>query len=335
MIELIGVPFDGCGSRLGSRLGPAAIRLAGLAEVIESLGLELHQGKDLLVANPSHASAGLKHFDAAFPVYELLKAEVRRVLEEGSTPFFIGGDHSLSIGSIAGALAASDEPFGVLWVDAHADLNAPWTSPSGNIHGMVLGALTHRSDQDFSPGDWWETAGGTRRLKAVDDWNALLESVVGPKPLPMSHIGWFGLRDVDGGEQKWLREQQPGFVATMFDIDRYSVAGLIEHIRAWLEREGLKKLWISFDVDALDPILAPGTGTAVRGGLTYREMHVMGELLYEMLFADDQPYQLLGLDLVEINPLFDTNNETARTAIEWIASLFGKTILGKGWKSPL
>lgn len=202
----------------------------------------------------------------------------------------------------------------VLWIDAHADMNTPETSPSGNLHGMPVSALMGRPSG----------VGGLRDTQ----WSQLLSEIVSPHKLQPKNAAWFGLRDVDPGEQKAIHEAKGSFISTMYEIDRYGVVECLLRFDAWMRSNGSNALWISFDVDALDPFLAPGTGTAVRGGLTYREMHLLGEMLWELLNAPGCPYRLIGLDLVETNPLSDNNNVTAKTAVEWIASLFGKTILG-------
>jgi arginase len=160
------------------------------------------------------------------------------------------------------------------------------------------------------------------------DWRKLLDAL-GPGRLQWNRLAWFGLREVDPAERMLIPQHPEALAITMHDIDRHGIIGELERFDTWMRAQGARHLWISFDVDSLDPILAPGTGTAVRGGLTYREAHLTAEVLCEFMGREDCPYDLVGLDLVETNPLFDTNNETAKMAVEWIASLFGKTILGK------
>lgn len=314
MIDLIGVPFDYCGFRLGSRLGPAAVRLAGLGTTLDRVGVSLNDLGDVAVQPEVTAPNGLKNYVPAAAMYRELSHRVADSIAGGRTPLVVGGDHSLSIGSVAGALRATSGDLAVLWIDAHTDINTPDTSPSGNLHGMPLAALIGMPS--------------VRTDRAGEEWRDLLDGVIGGPKLQPERVGWFAIRDVDDGEKDAFAQLNEGYVATMYDIDRNGVVEMLLRIDKWLRDSGVKNLWISFDVDSLDPILAPGTGTAVRGGLSYREMHVTGELFHEMLSAPDCPYRLVGLDLVETNPLFDTNNETARTAVEWIASLFGKTILG-------
>ncbi len=313
-MEIIGVPFDLCGFRLGSRLGPAAVRLAGLAEAMQALEYEVLDDGDVVIP-PAHPGVdGIKQHGPAAYVFTQVFERVQETLSEGHMPLVIGGDHSISIGSIGAALGAYDGDLAVLWVDAHADLNTPATSPSGNLHGMPLACLMH------------EPAG--IEGKTDEQWQLLQRRFV-PNPLRSDRTAFLGLRDVDAGESDRLQRLPRGYVSTMADIDRRGLVTEVDRLSAWIKGLGVKNLWISFDVDVLDPILAPGTGTAVRGGLTYREMHLLGEMLYEILESDDCPVQLVGLDMVEINPLFDTHNETGKTGVEFISSLFGKTILGR------
>lgn len=313
-MEIIGVPFDLCGFRLGSRLGPAAVRLAGLAEALTALEYEVLDDGDVVVAPPHQGTDGIKQYDPAIFAFAQVFERVQDTLSEGHMPLVIGGDHSIAIPSIGAALGAYDGDLAVLWVDAHADLNTPDTSPSGNLHGMPLAALMHEP---------CKVAG-----KTEEQWKHLLERFA-PNALKSSNTAFLGLRDVDNGESARLARMPKGYVSTMADIDRKGLVAEVERLATWIKSLDVKNLWISFDVDVLDPILAPGTGTAVRGGLTYREMHLLGEMLYEILEADDCPVQLVGIDLVEINPLFDTHNETGKTGVEFISSLFGKTILGR------
>jgi arginase len=315
VVELIGAPMDYCSARQGSRLGPGAARLAGLQAVLEGVGLEARDRGDILVRREGSEPGGIRNFEAAFECHSELKRRVLGALQEGQTPLVLGGDHSNAIGSVSGALQAFGGDLAVLWVDAHADVNTPETSPSGNLHGMPMAALL----------------GLPSGVSGLPDeqWRRIQSEVVPETRLRAERAAWFGLRDVDEGERRHYREIRGEFTATMYDVDRHGVVRMLERFDEWMRKGGASRLWISFDVDALDPILAPGTGTAVRGGLSYREMHLMGELLCEMLSAGDCPYRLAGLDVVEINPLFDANNVTARTAVEWIGSLFGKTILGR------
>lgn len=311
-MELIGVPFDLGGKAPGSRLGPAAVRLAGLGDVLNHAGIEFHDQGDAAACNdPKTIEGGLKNFECAKAVYCEVNRMVTSTLQKQMVPLVIGGDHSVAIGSLSAAVRHFREDIAVLWIDAHADLNTPNTSPSGNLHGMVLAAMLG------------EPSGvtGTKDLQ----WQALVNEFA-PVPLVSQRVAWLGLRDVDAGEIDRLGRLPHEYTSTMSDIDRYGLVSELGRFDRWMRDSEVRNLWISFDVDSLDPILAPGTGTAVRGGLSYREMHLLAEVLHEYLSHDD--YELVGLDLVEVNPLADHQNITAKMAVEWIASILGKTILG-------
>lgn len=311
-MEIVGVPYDLCGFRPGARLGPAAIRLAGIRETLIALGEAVVDNGDI-EAGPEIFRDGIKHFESASYVYTQIFDRVSTALRANRRPVVLGGDHSLSIGSVGAALAHFGSDLTVLWVDAHADLNSPGTSPSGNLHGMPLGCLLHEPSQ-------------TNGL--IDEQWRELQGRFAKNPLLPERVGWLGLRDLDTGERQRIAKYPREYCSTMSHIDRIGMLAEVDRLDEWIRSTGSKSLWISFDVDVLDPILAPGTGTAVRGGLTYREMHLLGELLYEHVNRPDCPYRLIGLDIVETNPLFDTNNATAKVAVEFIASLFGNTILG-------
>ncbi len=314
MIDIIGVPFDLCGKRLGSRLGPAALRLAGLNQVLEGLGCEIHDQGDLTAGHDDGQAEGLRNFQSLLGCLKELKSRARESFQRGATPLVLGGEHELSIGSIAAALEKYDGDLALLWIDAHADVNTPASSTTGNLHGMPVAAL-----QGLPSG-----MGGLEDVQ----WSQLLSGVVPPNRLDPKKCAWYGLRDVDRAEADLIRSVGSNLAITMHDIDRHGVVATLDWFETWLRGTGAKYLWISFDVDVLDPILAPGTGTAVRGGLTYREAHLCAEILHEFLNRSDCPYKLAGVDIVETNPLFDTNNETALMAVEWVGSLFGKTIMG-------
>ncbi len=313
MIDVIGVPFDLCGKRLGSRLGPAALRLAGLMGVLSDLGLENEDLGDVPVGAEDGAE-GLRNFKPYLKCLKALKSRTIESLTKGAIPLVMGGDHSIAAGSVSGALEMFDGDLALLWIDAHADANTPDSSTSGNMHGMPIAGL-----QGYPSG-----ADG----KADDQWNRLLSEIVPASRLRPERCAWYGLRDVDPAERDLIRRTPGDLAITMQDVDRRGVVETMRQFDSWLRNTGAKHLWISFDVDALDPILAPGTGTAVRGGLTYREAHLIAELLREFLDTPGCPYSLVGLDVVETNPLFDSNNETAKMAVEWVGSLFGKSILG-------
>ncbi|MCB8933608.1 MAG: arginase [Chthonomonadaceae bacterium] len=313
VIDLIGAPLDHCGKRRGTRLGPAALRLAGLTDVLRAQGIDVADLGDLPVGNEATVRGGLRNYEPALAFLKTLKERVAASLEKGRCPLVVGGDHALAMGSVAAAFEQYGDDLAVLWIDAHADLNTPGSSPSGNLHGMPLSLLSGM-------------ASGTDGLADVQ-WRGLKDALARGGSLRPNRLAWLGLREVDDGEKAILRSWHGAFSSTMQDIDRGGLVATMTRLDFWLRETGAKALWVSFDVDSLDPVLAPGTGTAVRGGLTYRESHLCAELLREQLDRSDAGYRLVGLDLVETNPLFDTNNQTATTAVEWIASLFGKTIL--------
>lgn len=321
MVELIGAPYDLSGGHIGSRLGPSALRLAGIQVVLEELGMEVVDSGDIPISQDSTIGTGIKYFASAFPASKELKSATLRSLAQNRIPIVLAGDHSLGIGSISAALDHFGAELAVIWIDAHADINTPDESPSGNLHGMPLAAL-----MGFPSGVMGEVD---------EDWRAILSGIVAERRLSAKQLGFVGLRSVDPGEQRRVASLPEIFITTMQDVDRYGIERVLHGMDDWLRSTGARALWISFDVDVLDPVLAPGTGTTVRGGLSYRESHLCGELLRRMLDEPGCPFKLVGLDLVETNPLIDTNNETAKVVVEWVASLFGKSILGQARSSPL
>lgn len=318
-VEVWGVPFDLCGRIPGSRLGPAALRLKNVVGTLSSQGFAARAMGDVIPLQFEAPTTYAAKTDAALDCYLVLKEAVIASLNRGAVPVILGGDHSLSMGSVSGALSATgSDDLAVLWIDAHMDLNTPSTSHSGNLHGMPLAALTRLP----------LAAATTERAGAV--WGRILDEVVPNPGLKPQNVGWIGLRDVDEGEVSHYDQMGMQSAWTMQDIDHLGIPALLQQVDSWLRRTGAKKLWISFDVDTLDPVLAPGTGTAVRGGLTYREGHLLAELLYELAFQDSSPYQLLGVDLVEVNPMEDIGSNTTIAAVEWLGSLFGKRVMGVG-----
>ncbi len=313
-VELWGAPFDLCGRIYGARLGPGALRLKQIRKTISDLGYRTASMGDVVDLDYELPGSYVEKMDLALRAYSALSDAVEGSVNRGAIPVVLGGDHSLSMGSISGAMkAAGSDDTAVLWIDAHMDLNTPSTSGSGNFHGMPVAALIRL-----------DTGAESRDAEAPRYWNRILEEIVPQPGLKADHMGWLGLRDVDAGEVAHYSQLGIDTAWTMHDVDHLGMAAILEEIDAWLRRIGAKKLWLSFDVDSLDPVLAPGTGTAVRGGLTYREGHLLAELLFEMLTAPTSPYELLGLDLVEVNPMEDMGSNTTIAAVEWVGSLFGK-----------
>ncbi len=292
--RVYGVPMDLGQKRRGVDMGPSAIRYAGLNSRLERLGLAVEDGGNIMVPVAEQIDItpedGLAHHaDAIGKVCRAVYERARETLAQGNIGIFLGGDHSIALGTVAAALDQSRR-LGVLWVDAHADFNTPDTTPSGNVHGMVVAALMGRCPPNLTFGE--------RRLQA-------------------DQIVMIGTRDLDAKERVALRASGIQ-VFTMRDIDERGMARIIREALDVLSTAEV--LHVSFDMDSLDPNVVAGVGTPVPGGLTYREAHLLMETL-----ADDG--RVGSLDIVEINPILDTANRTARTAVELVASLFGQRIL--------
>lgn len=291
-INILGIPLDLGAGRRGVDMGPSALRLARLAPVLASLG---HDIKDLgnveaPVAEALERKNGLHYAEAIAESCRQAYVKLKN-LPADVFPLALGGDHSVSMGTVAGVASAGRT--GVMWIDAHADLNTPKTSPSGNIHGMPLAHLLGHGDERLT-GIW---GGG---------------AVIQPEDLV-----FIGLRSLDPAEQELIHAHDIK-AFTMKDIDKRGMAKVAGEA---LERlSHLKRLHVSFDADALDPMIAPGVGTPIPGGLTYREAHLLMELL-----ADAEV--VTSLDLVEVNPILDTQNKTAQIMVEMCSSLLGKAIL--------
>lgn len=317
-VEIWGVPFDLCGRIYGARLGPGALRLKQVRRAIADQGFDVKPMGDVVELDFELPGSYEEKMAVAIDCYQKLAESVEASIQRGALPVVLGGDHSLSMGSVSGALRGEGiDDVAVLWIDAHMDLNTPGTSSTGNVHGMPLAALMRMKNE-----------GQAKDVGAAGVWDRILGEVVPNPGLRSDRVGWIGLRDVDGGEIKHYEQLGLETAWTMQDIDHLGVPAVLEQVDGWLRRSGARKVWVSFDVDSLDPVLAPGTGTAVRGGLTYREGHLLAELLYQMVFSEETPYELLGVDLVEVNPMEDIGSNTAIAAVEWLGSLFGKRTMG-------
>jgi len=299
-VDIIGVPLDLGAGRRGVDMGPSAFRIAGVAGRIRDLGYEVRDCGDIPVPIPEVIGVRDSHARYAAEigaVCEALFSRVRESIRTGHVPVSLGGDHSLAAGSIAGTAAAmrdSGLSFGLLWIDAHADMNTPESSPSGNVHGMPLASVLGK---------------GPKELVQVGGFS--------PKIDP-ARCAVIGLRNLDDREKDLVRHS--GVHAyTMKDIDRRGIAAVMEEA---LERAcaGEALLHVSFDMDGVDPSISPGVGTPVRGGLSYRESHLIMEMV-----ADSR--RLVALDLVEVNPILDSKNSTAVLGVEFILSALGKNIL--------
>ena len=293
VVQIIGIPIDLGQSYRGVDLGPGALRYAGLAARLQELGYTVHDSGNLPVPvrDSLEHERSLHYLPSITRVCEAACAAGRQAVEEGRIPIFLGGDHSISIGTIAGV--TWQEPAGVLYIDAHGDFNTEKTSQSGNIHGMSLAVLL---------GDGYPELVGISR----DETRLQPQDVV-----------IVGVRDLDEGERQRLRDSGLT-VYTMRDIDERGMGSIASDSLEALKH--LKRLHVSMDVDALDPQEAPGAGTLVPGGLTYREAQLLMEIV-----ADSRC--LSSLDIVEINPILDVHNKTAKMAVELAASAFGKSIL--------
>lgn len=292
-VALIGAGLDLGAGRRGVDMGPSAIRYAGLQERIARLGRACVDWGDVPTGVAEATEVGDEHaryLEAIMASLEGVADRVRQARAAGFLPLVLGGDHSLAIGTL-GAMAAEAGPGGVLWIDAHADLNRPETSPSGNVHGMPLAAAFGRAGPGFDR-EAWPTP-SVRRAAIV------------------------GVRSLDDGERALIDELDVR-VFTMSELDRGGVERAVLEALAFLD--GSAFLHASVDLDAVDPTFAPGVGTPVRGGLSYREAHLALELVAESGRLD-------SLELVEVNPILDRENQTAALAVELAASALGARIL--------
>lgn len=295
-LGIFGVAMDLGQDRRGVDMGPSAIRYARLKDSLEDLDYEVTDLGNAEVPIPELVPRreDLRHLGAIREVCTEIACRAGDMLSDGLFPIFLGGDHSVSIGTVAGVARSHEGRTGVIWLDAHADFNVPATSPSGNIHGMPLAALTGRGHEDLV------NIGGEGASVRPED------------------VVIVGLRSVDREERELL--QEAGVRAyTMKEIDAYGVASVVR--RAVKDLSHLDHVHLSFDLDVVDPDVAPGVGTPVRGGLTYREAHLVMELINESGIVT-------SLDVVEVNPILDQRNGTAELAVELVASLMGRQIIG-------
>jgi arginase len=299
-IEILGVPVDLGAGRRGVDMGPSAIRIADLEPRLEGLGHKVTDSGDLDVMIPETQKVGagkLRYKTPIMTICDELRSKVEASLAAGRLPMVLGGDHSIAIGSVSGSsnhFAKENEPIGLIWFDAHGDANTPDTTPSGNIHGMSLAVLLGQGDTELVQ------LGGR-----------------GPKVLARNTV-LIGIRDIDPGERETLRKC--GVTAfTMRDLDERGMRDCVdEAIR--IAGDNTAGIHLSFDLDVVDPEDAPGTGTPVWGGITYREAHLAMEMLADRA-------QIVAIDLVEVNPVLDTQNMTGILAAELAQSIVGKRIL--------
>ena len=295
-IRIIGAPMDLGADRRGVDMGASAIRYAGLSEQLQKLGHTVSDIGNISIPQPESHPEGqphLKYLEPIISASEELSTLVSTTLEEHAFPLLLGGDHSISLGSVSG-VSHVYKNIGVIWVDAHADFNTDETTPSGNIHGMILAAL----------------AGiGNNRLTHASGWT--------PK-INKETIVILGARDLDIQEQELLRTHNIS-VFTMSDIDQRGMTEVMKEAIA-IAGQHDNPIHLSLDLDSLDPREAPGVGTPVRGGLSYREAHLAMELV-------SASQRLVSMDVVEVNPILDSENTTAKLAVELILSALGKKIL--------
>jgi arginase len=299
-VTLIGVPLDLGAGRRGVDMGPSALRVADIDRKIAELGYDVEDEGDLKVSIPETQSPGdprLKYLKEIRDTCEVLRDRVEAIRARGRTPVVLGGDHSIAMGTIAGVARfhrERREKIGLIWFDAHGDANTAETSPTGNIHGMPLAA-------------------------ALGIGEPSLTGLAGEPPMVEgARAAVVGLRDVDPAERGNLRDMGIG-TFTMRDVDERGMRAVMEEA---IERAtaGAAGVHVSFDIDGIDPDFAPGVGTPSPGGLSYREAHLAMEML-----ADTG--KVLSVEIVEVNPILDHQNSTARLGVELVASLLGKKIL--------
>ena len=292
-IKIIGAPFDMGASLFGARLGPEALRIEGLTEKLADLGFTVEDSGNLDIKNDykNIMENNLKNLDLTKEATEKLSSKIYETLEEDKFPLVIGGDHTLVLGSVKGLLKKYDNP-GVIYFDAHADINTEKTSLSGNIHGMPMAFLIGE---------------GSEKMRSVGNIN---------KNLKPENIVYIGLRDVDPGERDYIKNL--GIKAyAMEDIDKLGIQKVMEESIDYITKKA-DQIHISFDVDSLDPKIAPGTGVKVPGGLTFREAKTALRMV-------SQIEKIVSVELVEVNPLLDNQNDTAKIAVNLLETIFGKT----------
>lgn len=297
---VIGAPMDLGAGRRGVDMGPSAIRLAGVSRALAALGYLVVDDGDIDVPAPESIQIGddsARFLEPIRAVCDDLRVRVARALANGQRPLVLGGDHSIAIGTVAGVAEhyrSRSESIGVIWVDAHADMNTPKTSPSGNIHGMPLSALLGM---------------GAPELVGLGGFEPKLDK---------AHTCLIGIRNLDENEKRIVRES--GIHAyTMREIDE---RGMRTVIREAIEHasNGTAGFHLSFDVDGMDPTVAPGVGTPVRGGINWREAQLLSEYVFDS-------GKMVSMEVTEVNPILDVRNQTGEVAVDVISSAFGKRIL--------
>jgi len=299
-IRIVGVPMDLGAGRRGVDMGPSALRIAGLAERLREIGHNVVDDGDIHVKAPESQEIDdhkLKYLPEIVRVATLLSHKVEEIMERKEFPLVLGGDHSIAMGTISGLSNYARKHnlrFGVIWIDAHADMNTSETTPSGNIHGMPFAAVLGEGARELT------TIGGD--FRKVDPQNAVL----------------IGVRNIDTAEKEIVRRTGIAHY-TMADIDKYGAHRIIGRVLKEM-REKVDLLHVSFDIDSVDPSVAAGVGTPSPGGLSYREAHLIMETI-----ADCEC--MSSLEVTEVNPIFDIKNQSAEFATEVVASALGKKII--------
>ena len=300
IVHVLGVPMDLGSGRRGVDMGPSAIRIAGLEERLRELGHEVVDEGDLDIKNMEELKVGdvhARYLTEIARAARLAAGKVERIMTKGRFPLVLGGDHSISVGTVSGIAAfcrTRRKKLGLLWIDAHGDINTPDTSPSGNIHGMSVASLLGEGPDSL-------TGIGSDQPKV----NA-------------RNVALVGIRSLDEGEKVRLKRHGVQ-VHTMSDVDRSGIHRIMKKALARVT-DGTDYVHVSFDLDAVDPTVAPGVGTPVKGGLDYREAHLIMELLHDSGV-------MTSLELVEVNPILDDRNASGLFAVELVQSAFGKKIL--------
>ncbi len=299
-IAIVGAPLDLGAGRRGVDMGPSALRLAGLNQKLSTLGYEIEDLGNVSVAQQESTPSSIdnaKYLPQIAVTCGKLAAKVESAVEVGKFPLVLGGDHSIAVGTVSGVSGAfrkRSASIGLIWVDAHADMNTPETSPSGNVHGMPLACCVGR---------------GPRELTDIFDYCPKVDG---------KNVALVGIRDVDITERPIVRES--GVTAfTMRDIDELGLREVMKRAIA-IASQGTAGFHLSFDMDFVDPMEAPGVGTPVRGGVTYREAHLAMETICDCS-------RMVSMEIVEVNPVLDEVNRTALLGVELVMSAMGKKIL--------
>ena len=295
-ISLIGIPLDLGASLRGASLGPDAIRYAGIKERLENIGYNVKDEGNISVKKEEALTvpnSNLKNMNVIVEANKKLCEKVNEVMKKGNFPIVLGGDHSIAIGTIKGVLH-NVENLGIIWFDAHGDINTDKSSTTGNIHGMPVASLLGL---------------GTKELKEIGAEKYKINK---------KNFVYVGSRDLDTPERKMMKELGMN-VFTMHEIDKIGIVAVMEEaIR--IATDGTDGIHVSFDMDVLDPQIAPGTGTKIKGGMTYREAHLSMEMIAKT-------EKLVSVEFVEVNPLLDNKNTTAKEAVALAGSLMGEWLI--------